>query len=155
MQLLLKARNSLIAMLNAAADALEKHFGTGKIVIEGKPTTARALAKRLRDHARAHTEAEQLHRRWLKATRDLRTELRGEIVPAMFGVRALAGNKFGAASHTLREFGFQPEKKRGPKPHIERRAAAVAKAAATRKARGTMGKKQRRAIKAATAGTAP
>jgi hypothetical protein len=73
----------------------------------------------------------------------------------MFGVRAQTQGIFGQHSAEFREFGFRPAKKRGPKGNSNSKAAAVAKAAATRKARGTLGRKQRLAIKAATAQATP
>jgi hypothetical protein len=53
----------------------------------------------------------------------------------------------------LADFGFAPRKVTKPSPEVE--AAAIAKRAATRKARGTMGKKQRLAITGATPAPAP
>jgi hypothetical protein len=52
---------------------------------------------------------------------------------------------FGASSPVLADFGFTPPKKQGLTP--EQKVARALKAAATRKARGTIGKKQKAKIK--------
>jgi hypothetical protein len=54
---------------------------------------------------------------------------------------------------TLADFGFAPKKYTKPSPEVE--AAAIAKRAATRKARGTLGKKAKLAITGATPAPAP
>jgi hypothetical protein len=146
---MLKRRVELVATLQTAAAALDKHIGKRKLYIRTKASTGHAVAARLRAHARAQDDAAALHARWLQATRALRVQLRTEIVPAMFDVRAQAQGVFGPHSAEFREFGFRPAKKPGPKG-TKSKAAAVVKAAATRKARGTLGRRQRLAIKAAT-----
>jgi hypothetical protein len=62
------------------------------------------------------------------------------------GLRAFVVNKFGANSSEAQEFGFA--KKPAKQPKVAAKAVAVEKAAATKKARGILGKKARRAIKA-------
>jgi hypothetical protein len=58
-------------------------------------------------------------------------------------------NIFGDASEPLSDFGLSPRKT--VKPNLEVKSTAVVKGKATRKARGTMGPKKKKAIK----GTVP
>ena len=64
-------------------------------------------------------------------------------------LRAYVVNQFGEDPQILADFGFTPRKKAKPSP--ETQVSAVAKRDATRKARHTMGKKQKKDIK----GTVP
>jgi hypothetical protein len=66
-------------------------------------------------------------------------------------IRAVISFMFGNEPATLAAFGISPRK--SPKPlSTEARAAAEAKAEATRKARGTTGKKQKASIKGSVTG---
>jgi hypothetical protein len=147
MKLTLMRRNELVLLLQRAADGVEKHWANEKVMINGTPWSGRALAKFLREHASAQLAAASMYDAWLQTTRTLANELRVDVIPTMFGLREWTRYTFGATSARCRELGFQPPNKRGPKPTSERRARALAKAAATRKARGTLGKQQRLAIK--------
>jgi hypothetical protein len=155
MQLTLKKRNDLIVMLTKAAEATEKHLVGRTITMEGKRWTARSLAALLTGHAQAQRDAAAQYARWLQATRTLRKQLRADIIPAMFGLRAFTASQFGTGSSIYCAFGFSVPRKRGPKPHPKTLAASAAKARATRKARGTTGKKQRQAIKGAVTPATP
>ncbi len=78
----------------------------------------------------AIAEFEELNRRAKVLLPDLRNVLLGN---------------FGPDSEKLSHFGFAPPRR--PKLTVEQRRAASEKAKATRKARGTLGKKQKLAIK--------
>ena len=64
---------------------------------------------------------------------------------AVRGLEQYVVNAYGPTSPKLADFGFTPSKRATQTP--EQKAAAVAKRAATRKARGTMGKNQKKAVK--------
>jgi hypothetical protein len=66
------------------------------------------------------------------------------------GMKRYLQTKYGPTSPKLQEFGFTPA--RAAKPTVKTKAEAKVKAAATRQARGTKGKKQKLAIKAAPPG---
>src|SRR3984957_13958364 len=66
------------------------------------------------------------------------------------GARQALKIAFAGQIETLGDFGLKPRKARTPLT-TEQKAAAKAKAEATRKARGTMGAKQKKAITGATA----
>lgn len=69
------------------------------------------------------------------------------------GARQALKIAFSGQIETLGDFGLKPPKARTPLT-TEQKAAAKAKAEATRKARGTMGSKQKKAITGATAAAA-
>lgn len=145
MKLTLTRRIELVSILETAADAIEKHAGKEKFLVKDKRIASRVIVELFRRHARKRNETAMLYKAWLQATRDLRAELRTAVIPAMFSVRAHAQMSFGPNSGAYRDFGFRPRKQR--RQSVESKVVAVEKAAATRKARHTMGKKQRRAIR--------
>ncbi|MGH7269450.1 MAG: hypothetical protein ACREJ3_03385, partial [Polyangiaceae bacterium] len=69
------------------------------------------------------------------------------------GLRLYALNAFGRDSPVLADFGFAPPKKATLTP--EQEVAKASKARATRKARGTMGKRQKAKIKGEVVVTSP
>ncbi len=77
----------------------------------------------------------------LEAEKALNTRL----LPILRGLRQYVLNAFGAASPVLADFGFAAPKEATKTP--EQKAAAAAKAKATRAARHTMGKNQKKGVK--------
>jgi hypothetical protein len=69
-----------------------------------------------------------------------------ELRTFVLGLIGLVNFNFGASPSALEDFGRQPPKARTPMT-AEQKAIANAKRAATRRARGTMGAKARKAIK--------
>ena len=69
------------------------------------------------------------------------------------GLKQYVMNAYGAASPLLADFGFTPPK-RTPLT-VEQKTLAIARRAATRKARNTLGKKQKEAIKGTVPPTVP
>jgi hypothetical protein len=90
---------------------------------------------------------------WLAAVAADR-DLRSESDPVISGVRQALRTMFGSAVDTLAVFGLEPRKVRAPQTP-EEKAAAVQKAEATRKARMTLGPKQKAKIKGTVPATAP
>lgn len=69
------------------------------------------------------------------------------------GLKRYLQTKYGPNNPKLQEFGFTPT--RTPKTPVKAKAEAKVKAAATRKARGTKGSKQKLAITGASAPATP
>ncbi|HZU83687.1 MAG TPA: hypothetical protein VE987_12255 [Polyangiaceae bacterium] len=76
--------------------------------------------------------------------------LNTSLTPSIRALRQYVINVFGPTSPVLTDFGFSPPKAATRTP--EEKAAAAAKAKATRKARQTMGKKQKKAVKGTVTG---
>jgi len=89
---------------------------------------------------------------WL-AQLDSGKALNAKLSPVVKGLRQYVINAFGEASPVLADFGFTAPKKRVLTP--EQKAAAAAKAKATRAARHTMGKVQKKDVKGTVATAAP
>jgi hypothetical protein len=89
---------------------------------------------------------------WLDATAKYQA-LNTQVTPVIRGLRRYVIDAFGENSPVLADFGFVPPRKGALTP--EENVARAEKALATRKARGTMGKKQKLKIKGTVATTAP
>ena len=76
-----------------------------------------------------------------------------KLAPLIRGIRQYVISIHGDTSSVLADFGFSPPKKAVRTP--EQKAAAAAKAKATRAARHTMGKNQKKNIKGAVVTTTP
>lgn len=79
--------------------------------------------------------------------------LNAKLTPVVRGLRQYVLNVFGETSPVLADFGFTAPKTVTRTP--EQKAAAAAKAKATRKARGTLGKKQKKGVTGTVPTTAP
>jgi hypothetical protein len=84
-------------------------------------------------------------------TVQMERQVDAELRPLLKQLQQYVGARFGAGSPKMAEFGFPPAKPR--KPKAQTKANAADKAKATRKARGIVGSKQRKLIKAPTAAT--
>jgi hypothetical protein len=89
---------------------------------------------------------------WLNAAATYKT-INAQAVIVVRELRNLVIGIFGASSSKLADFGFAPSKRTPLTP--AKKAAAAVKRAATRKARGTMGKKQKLAITGTVPATEP
>jgi hypothetical protein len=79
--------------------------------------------------------------------------LSAKLTPILRGLRQYVINAYGETSPVLADFGFTAPKKRVMTP--EQKAAAAVKAKATREARHTMGKVQKKSVKGTVPATAP
>ena len=80
-------------------------------------------------------------------------KLNTQVTPVLRALRTYVLNVYGAASPVLADFGFTAPKVTTRTP--EEKAAAAAKAKATRAARHTMGKNQKKSVKGTVAAAAP
>jgi hypothetical protein len=80
---------------------------------------------------------------WLTTVAEERATL-SDVAPLRQSIRSILQGRFGKEGPSLASFGFNPAK--APKKSVETKAAAVAKTAATRKARHTMGTVQKKAV---------
>ena len=147
MKLTVTKHNDLLVILERTAKAIEKHLvgRPDRVLVAKRRWTPRELVGLLRGHAQKRKDAATMHVAWLKATRDLYAELRKDIIPAMAALRIHTDAMFGPRSSAVDDFGLHV---RTPtRPTVATQLAAAQKAAATRKARHTLGKKQRRAIR--------
>jgi hypothetical protein len=122
--------------------------GAQSLAIAGANYTPADLVKLFQsqiDKADAIAPAKGKYHDTVQAYRDLAKQL----APIAVGFRTQVRNIFGATSEVLADFGLTPVKTTKPKPASQ--VAAAAKRVATRKARSTMGKKQKKTVKGAPA----
>jgi hypothetical protein len=120
--------------------------------LAGTTYTMTALEQLIQSRIDAANAAVNARANWLHASATYNA-LNAQVTPVVRALRQYAINAFGQNSPTLADFGFAPPKTATLTP--EDKAKRVAKALATRKARGTLGKKQKAAIKGTVPTTAP
>jgi hypothetical protein len=138
------SKNDVSAMLSMLASASNLTFGKKTLVLDGKDWTGVELNQTLQGQIAKLQVSTAAHATCLKTVADHRSEDSTVIVPLVKALRAYVALLYGTNSQTYLDFGFAPPQK--AKPSTETRSAALAQSRATRKARNTMGKKQRLAI---------
>jgi hypothetical protein len=134
-----------LARVQALIAGMQKHFPSASFTLGNTAFTTASLVQLLQplvDAIAAVDTAQASAKTAVAAMRAVRATVNPVISELTKWVRA----SFGTAASTLADFGLQPHKARTPMT-AEAKTAAVAKRAATRKARGTAGKKQKLAVK--------
>ena len=137
-------RAQILAGLLALIAGTQKHFPTGSLTVGNVVFTPAALIALLQSLIDALTKRGAA----VVSARDSLVQLRAvqvQVDPVIQGYRDLLVAMFGQAGQPLADFGLAPHKARAPLS-VEQKAAAKAKADATRKARGTKGPKAKLAI---------
>jgi hypothetical protein len=134
-------------------DGLNKHSQTiPSLVIGGTSLTTAAIIGILQARLATANAAQSTRATWQTAVKADKDE-RAKTKSFTSGLRQALHVAFDGSIDALADFGLVPRK-----PHVispEKKAAATAKALATRAARHTMGKKQKAAIKGTVPATAP
>jgi hypothetical protein len=121
-------------------DAIAAHFnGTASITVGGKLYKAKDLQAQFQAEMDAAKETQSAKTAYLQATLAERTVTK-QVTPLYKALRSYLIGLYGASSAIVADFGFTP--KNGT-VDVATKAAAIEKRAATRKARGTMGKRQK------------
>jgi hypothetical protein len=124
---------------------IQKHLqNVSSLPLVGSTYTPADLVKLVQSRIDATGQADATKATWhssVLAGEALNTKL----TPVLRALRQYVINVFGAASPVLADFGFAPPKSATRTP--EEKAAATAKAKATRTARHTMGKVQKKTVK--------
>jgi hypothetical protein len=145
---------TIITAINQRLTALEKHVPKSKaeISINGqrmKVSEVHAFYTHCLD-VRASLEAKRAE---LKATIAEAETAEAQRLEFDKGLRGWVANQFGPNTQVAFEFGFLPRKQ--PVKSVESKQHAVAQSKATRKARHTMGKKQRLSVVGVVASESP
>ena len=137
------SKASLAAKERKLIAALAKHFtGAAILTLNGVSYKAKDVQSVLQAHLDATSAADALRAEWQTAvsTAVAKAAAVAGMLPAL---RAHLISAYGGSSATVADFGFTPKKKATT---VAAPATGVAKRQATRKARGTMGKKQKEKI---------
>ena len=127
-----------------AINGLNEYLANKTLVLNGKPVTSKAVVGLLQAQIDAMQASTAAHTAWLQAVAKERATEKGSISPLLAALRHYVAAVFGVNSDAYRAFGFQP-----PKPRVKSPQAKVIgaeKLRATRKARNTMGSRQRLAV---------
>jgi hypothetical protein len=135
-----------LARMQALIAGLQKHFPNQTLNFGKRTFTTASLTTLLQSVIDAIQVVNAAHSALRDAVSALRT-VQAQAAPVIRDFRRFVFAMFGSAAQDLDDFGMQAPK--APQPlSTEKRAAAVAKARATRKARGTdKGRKQRLSVK--------
>ena len=130
--------------------AIRKHLGAS-VTLEGVKYTPAKLAKMFQDGIDVADATDVANKAWhaAVATEKAKTQ---ELSRVQASLRNHVSATFGPASTEFADFGFTPRAVRTV--DTKTKADAVAKRAATRKARNTMGKRERLKVTGATAAAA-
>jgi hypothetical protein len=114
--------------------------------------TMAALVQLIQSRIDAANAVVNARAQWVDASATYET-LNTKVTEVVRGLRQYVINVYGQNSPVLADFGFTAPKRAPLTP--EQQVARAAKADATRKARGTLGKKQKAKIKGTVTATAP
>jgi hypothetical protein len=134
-----------LARVQALIAGTQKHFPNGSFTIGNRSFTTSSLVQLFQSLADAISSANAAEASARDAVAKLR-EARANVAPVILEFTRLLRVTFGTATQSLADFGLAPAKARQPLTS-EANAAAAAKRAATRTARGTTSKKQKLAVK--------
>jgi hypothetical protein len=140
--------------LRTLITGVHKHFPNGSLVLAGQTLTTAQLVLRIQQDIDATVVADQAHDAWIEKVQ-LERDSHTQLAPIIRALRSQVFAQFGDAKDaagTLGDFGFSPRKV-ALRP-VATKAGAAVKSRATRTARHTMGKVQRKQVKG-TAATAP
>jgi hypothetical protein len=130
-----------------------KHPPTGPLTVDGQPLTADALVQVLQGLVDALAKVSAARAQWQEALNEMH-DVHAKVVPFIGRYRSVLAGMYGDAPATLEDYGLTPRKVPVPKT-AEQKAAAAALRKATRAVRHTMGKRQRKAVKASAPVTKP
>jgi hypothetical protein len=143
-------RNTRLAQAQQLSDGVSRHAGViPTLVIDGHPYAAADIVAVLQEIIASETSAVTTHAQWRAAVAADRAE-RARRKTFLSGLQQALRVAFGGQIDVLGDFGLAARKPRTPLTP-QQKAAAAAKARATREARHTMGHKQKAKIK----GTVP
>jgi hypothetical protein len=115
--------------------------------LAGQAITPADLVKLVQSSIDAANAIAPARAKWTAAVQASRASTK-KLVPILQGLRAYLVNTYGPTSTVLVDFGFSPTKTVVKTPEVK--AEAAVKAKATRKARNTLGKNQKKDIKGTT-----
>ena len=140
-------KNSQAAQVKQLITGTKKHYpnGSTQLQVGGATFTVTSLTQLMQDfvNAREAVEASKAATRAKVETERTQAPSRLAVITAF---EKFVRGTFGTSADALADFGLAPPKARTPMT-AEAKAVAAAKREATRKARGTMGKNQKKGIK--------
>jgi hypothetical protein len=130
-----------------------KHPPAGPLTVDGQSLTADALVQVLQGLVDALAKVSAARAAWQEALNEMH-DVHAKVVPFIGRYRSVLAGMYGDAPATLEDYGLTPRKVPVPKT-AEQKAAAASLRKATRAVRHTMGKRQKKALKASAPVTKP
>ena len=146
-------KTSLSKRVRGLVAGTQKHIPTGPLTVGSATYEAPALVQLFQGLADALDATDAARARWQDALKNA-ADTRAKVGPIVSAYRAWVEAAYRGAPSLLADFGLAPPKVRTPLT-AEQKAAAVAKREATRAARHTMGKVQKKSVKGTVVTTAP
>ena len=142
-----QGKNSLAAFVKQLITGVNKHYPTGsqQLPVGGATFTVTDLTALLQSFV-DNREAVEVARAALKAKVQTEQAKAPSQLAVIRAFETAVRSTFGNSADVLADFGLAPIKVRAPRT-AEEKAVSAAKGAATRKARGTMGKNQKKSVK--------
>lgn len=138
------SQTKLVSVNRSIIAGLQAYWPEQTLVLAGKTWSTDDLVAALTGENDAIAATSSAKAAWLKATATLQAEaLAAQALRAALHQYVLL--RFGVDPVVLSAFGYKPPRKRGPSSPAAR-VIAAAKGLATRRARGTLGRKQRNAV---------
>jgi hypothetical protein len=137
----IRSKTDVSAGYQQAITGLTQYLANRTLNLNGKPVTSKAVIGILQQQITAMQAAADAHTAWLQAVAKERATAKTTIAPLLAALRHYVAAVFGVTSDEYLAFGFQPPRSRAKSP--EAAVVGAAKMRATRKARNTMGSKQR------------
>jgi len=131
----------------------QKHPPTGSLTVGGGTFTATTLVQLLQSLADALGAVDSAKASWQDALKNA-ADVNAKVGPVVQAYRSWVVATYGNAPSTLADYGVTPRKVPTPLT-AEQLVAKAEKAEATRKARNTMGKKQKKGVKGTVPAAAP
>jgi hypothetical protein len=137
-------KNDVTTSYQQAINGTQNYLPNRTLVLNGKPVTTKAVVGLLQQQIDAVQASAAAHAAWLQAVAKERATTKATGAPLLAALRHYVIAVFGANSDEYLAFGFQPPKPRAKSPTAK--VIGAVKMRATRKARNTMGSKQRLAV---------
>ncbi len=141
----LKSKAKLQRRVGNLIAGTQKHTPTGQLTFGGATYEVAALVQLLQNLDSAITASDMARAKWNDALKSKQDE-QAKVGPVIQAYQKYLDSLLGNAPSTLADYGLAPRKVRASLT-VEQKAAAVAKGAATRAARHTMGTVQKKGIK--------
>lgn len=139
-----RTKTALIINLQQVIVGIDEHLTEPSVMINGQSFTPTEIKQMLQDHIDGQKAADTMHAEWISRLATLRATFTETLEPVVLGIERYITGKYGMSPVVLGKFGFKVPKT--PYRSTEGKKAAIEKMRATRKARGTLGKRQRLAI---------
>jgi hypothetical protein len=139
-----KKKTDVIATYQQASNGVTEYLPNRTLVLNGQTVTSEAVVGLLQEQIDAIQASAAAHTAWLQAVAKERATTKTIGAPLLAALRYYIAAMFGITSDEYLAFGFQPPKPRATSPTAK--VVGAVKMRATRKARNTMGSKQRLAV---------